>query len=63
MDINDKVAITLTRGQWTAILQLIWQKATCEAGMPLINAMQPQLEGNTEIKKAGNSRILSPADD
>lgn len=68
MDVNDKIDVTLTRGQWSIIIQILWSKATCDVGMPLIEAIRPQLEGNmgqqvANIRKSGaNNRILTPDD-
>lgn len=65
IDPNEKVSVTLTRQQWQIITQAIWNGTVLPTGigMPLINAIQPQLEGNTEVqnvRKTGNSKLLSP---
>lgn len=66
MDPNEKVEITLTRNQWNMIMQIVWKSATCEIGMPLVEALRPQLEGPPikQIKKTSNNSVsLVPHED
>lgn len=50
MDPNEKFSVALTMTQWNALIQMIWKSATCEFGMPLIEAIRPQLESKSELK-------------
>lgn len=65
MDPNEKVEVSLTRNQWNMIMQIVWKSATCEIGMPLVEALRPQLEGPIPIKKktSNNSVSLVPHED
>lgn len=67
MDPNEKFSVALTMTQWNALIQMIWKSATCEFGMPLIEAIRPQLEAQPEqpkMKRASTNHVaLAPEED
>lgn len=64
MDPNEKFSVALTMNQWNALIQLVWKSATCELGMPLIEAIRPQLEAKPQIKRASTNHVaLAPEED
>lgn len=71
MDPNEKFSVALTMAQWNALIQMIWKSATCEFGMPLIEAIRPQLEAKPQmmerdvkpIRKVSNNNVSLTSED
>ena len=50
MNPDEMISVEMPKVMLANILNIIWTKATCEVGMPIINVLKPQLEGNGAIK-------------